>query len=176
MLQVIYYVGVIIMGVILELVTIKYAPSDVAIVVSVILLAIVSIWGGVLLNIIKEHIKDQLNDLHSLDRLKAEKGSYEAELEAYKTEMQKELLERYREFETTLMTHVKDSKLVAALLQQSGYAEVLNAYNKAIKDMLSHINACDRKAAQSIANMKTRQDDFLAGYGRFIPRRLLYTP
>jgi len=95
-------------------------------------------------------------------------------MEAYKAEMHTELTEKYRDFEKTLMEHVKDSKLLAAVLEQSGYASLLRAYDNKIRDYLQNISSCDRQIAGNVANMLVRQDNFITGYGMMIPTRLLY--
>ena len=84
------------------------------------------IWGGAILCGISEMTRKQLKDKYNLPVYKKRKESYKAEMTAYKNEMQKELLEKYRQFEETLMGGVKDSKLIAAVLKQSGYSTVLD--------------------------------------------------
>lgn len=176
MLQVIYFFIGLVIAVIMESVLLSASSIHIEgkVVFTIILFAIFVIWGAILINLIKDFIDAQLQNLHSIQQYKARKESYEAELIAYKAEMQQELLERYREFEKTLMENVKDSKIIAAVLQQSGYSEVLTSYNKMIKNLLEYINGCDRSIADSMADMRVRQDSVLSGYASFIPKRLFF--
>lgn len=136
---------------------------------------IFAIWTGVLLNSISEIIKAQLEDFYSIDTLKKEKASYTSQLLEYKTEMKNELLENYKKFEETIMSHIKDSKLIATILEKNGYSEVLKRYDSSISDFLTKIHNCDRKTDKAIANMQVRQNDPIYNYSNFIPKSIRYT-
>jgi uncharacterized protein YktA (UPF0223 family) len=97
------------------------------------------------------------------------KMSYQDQMTNYKKEMQSELLDKYREFEETMMASIKDSKLLAAVLKDSGYSDILTSYNNSIKMFLSEIHGSDRKLNELKAKMLTKQSDKF-GYGTFLPR------
>ena len=143
-------------------------------VVIVILAVAFSIWAIAITCFIRETIKDQLTDLYNIPKHEKQKKSYIAEMEAYKKEMQKELLGKYRQFEETLMGSVKDSKLIAAVLKQSGYATVLDSYNGKIKQYLVNIHSCDRSIEDCVSKMMVRQNNPISGYSFFIPKGLTY--
>ena len=87
----------------------------------------------------------------------------------YKKEMQSELLDKYRDFEKMMMESIKDSKLLAAVLKDSGYSEILNSYNCSIKNFLENIHGSDRELNRIRLKMLTSQNDKF-GYGTFLPR------
>jgi len=135
---------------------------------------IFTVWFGVIINEIQQAIKAQLLNFYSLETLKKEKISYEEQMEAYKREMKPELLEKYKKFEETLMSHIKDSKIIAMLLEKSGYSDLLKRYDSAISVYLSKMYGCDRQTDQAIRDMKIQQSDPIYGYSTFLPKRALY--
>jgi len=131
-------------------------------------------WGGSLIGIIKDQIKDQLNDMHSIRLFKKEKEHHENALAKYKEEFQEKLSEDYMKFEKALMDSVKDSKLIATVLQESKYANVLDRYHTTVKNTIIEIRKCDTAIENCIKNMLRRQENTLFGYGRFIPQNMRY--
>lgn len=133
-----------------------------------------AIWIIVIISDIRYEIKSQLDDFHSLDSIKKEKESYEAEMDHYNKEMKAELLTEYREFEESIMSSIKDSKIIATILEKSGYSSVLTSYNNRIKEYLTLIHNSDRKIQNTIKEMKIRQEDSIYSYGMIIPENLKY--
>ncbi len=123
---------------------------------SVVFLLVLLIWTGTILACINETIQNQTRDLHSLKQLKADKASYKAQKDEYIADVGPELLEKYKEFEKALMVSVKDSKIVATIFQQSGYAELLREYNKTVTESIRYANDCDRKYEGKIVDMFVR--------------------
>jgi len=137
-------------------------------------LLIFTIWIGCILSEIRDTIKFQLSDFHSIDKYKKDKESYQKEMEAYKTEMKAELLQKYKEFEENIMESIKDSKIIATVLKQSGYASVLKNYDYNIDKYLRQIHDCDRKIEGKIRDMKVRQANPFYTYCGFIPKDIIY--
>jgi len=133
-----------------------------------------AIWIGCIIAEIQTVIKDQLKDFHSLESFKSQKLSYQSEMDAYNKEMKNELLQRYREFEQELMVSIKDSKLIATILEQSGYAKLLSQYDTQIQRYLNNIHSCDRIIQGKIADMRVRQDNTFYGYSKFLPKNTIY--
>ena len=133
-----------------------------------------TIWIGIILSNIKHIIEYQLSDFHSLNVIRKEKISYQAQMDAYNKEMKESLVTKYREFEEKIMDSIKDSKIIATILKESGYAKVLTEYNCQIKGYLDKIHGCDRTIEQKMRDMKVRQDDSFYGYGKFIPKNIIY--
>lgn len=128
------------------------------------------IWGLVLLGCIINEVKEVIEKYNKIRSLRKQKTSFETEMEIYKGEMQTELLDKYREFETALSTNIKDSKLLAAILQESGYHKILSDYNSTIKNYLSSIHQKDRKIEENKSEIKTVLDNFL-GVRAFLPKK-----
>lgn len=133
-----------------------------------------AIWIGCIIAELQTVIKSQLEDFHSLESLKSQKASYQSEMDAYNKEMKNELLQRYREFEQELMVSIKDSKLIATMLEKSGYATVLSEYNSQIKKYLNSIHQCDRSIQDKIASMRVRQNNTFYGYSKLLPKNTIY--
>jgi hypothetical protein len=133
------------------------------------------VWGGVLIDMIKENLERHLNDFNSIENLKSKKQSYQSQMDAYKDEMKEELLEKYKKFEEMLMKSITDSKIIATILEKSGYASVLGDYNIKISGYLESIHMCDREIQDKIKDMKVRQNNPIYGFSKFIPRSILYT-
>ena len=132
------------------------------------------LWAAALSVSIKNIIDAQLKDKHSISKLKRNKQSFIEEMTAYKDEMQEEVLENYRKFESDLMSSIKDSKLIAAALKQSGYSDILKEYDAKIKNYVCCIHNCDRNTEEAIQNMKIRQENPIYGYSFFIPKSIFY--
>ena len=150
-----------------------YMPHPAKMTTGVIYVIAFAIWGGVLIDTVLSTIKKQIENFFSLDKIKLKKDSYEKELEEYKEEMKEVLIERYKEFEEAMMQKVTDSKLLATLLQQSGYSGIIKTYNSKIERSLEKINLCDRERLNIIQAMEERQND-IYGYGLFIPKKYHY--
>lgn len=148
--------------------------EEVYVVSLAISLIVFLIWGGCILNCIKDIINFQLKDYHDIERLKQKKESFQAEMEAYKKEMKAELLQKYKEFEKALMKDIKDSKIIATILEQSGYASVLKNYDKTISKYLNSIHECDRSLENKAKDMRVRQSDPIYTYSKFIPKEIRY--
>lgn len=174
MLKIYNWMGGVIFGGIMVFIFIQFAsiPKN-EIIASVLVFsvytAMVLIWGGMLLSDIVNAINDQIRDYYTLDELDMDKESYQNELDQYTKEMKAELLTHYRDFEETMMGHVKDSKIIATIIEKSGYSTILKTYNERIKYYISCINDCDRKKSALITQMYTRQADRISGFGRFLP-------
>lgn len=132
------------------------------------------IWGNVIIGKIRKIIKEQLLDFHSIKESNANKTIHQAQLELFQTEFKVVMLDKYKEFEETIMGHIKDSKLIATIFKESGYAKILDIYKHAIEVRLDKIARCDLSIVYDIKQMKTRQDNRFWGYGAFIPARLIY--
>ena len=174
MIQFIYLtIGFVVAGFIVNFSSNSPNP-DVLYVVVGIGFIVFAIWTGFIIADIKETIRCHLIDFHSLDTIKKEKTSYQAEMDAYVKEMKEDLVNKYREFEETIMDSIKDSKIIATILKDSGYAKVLTDYNSKIKSFLNNIHSCDRNLNEKIRDMKVRQDDTFYGYGKIIPKNAIY--
>lgn len=173
MLYIIYYcIGLVVAASILFGVSgAEQVSPDVFWVGSIVFTIVFVIWGCVMITNIKDYIAVHIDNFYLLDTFAAKKKSYEAEMEAYKADMQEELLNKYREFESALMESVKDSKLLATVLQQSGYASILDSYNDKIKAYLHEINKCDREYADTMRKLLAKRDNNISGYGTFIPKK-----
>lgn len=183
MLRIIHFIIIALIGAVLLILGIQSISQNVnadaiapIIGISLIYGIIFLIWSAIIAKDITETINDQITDFHSLEAANTDKKSYQEEMEAYKKEMKVELLTHYREFETTLMENIKDSKIIATILEKSGYANILKIYNSQIKSFLYDINNCERRQARLIVCMITRQSDRIGGYGRFIPLKYYYYP
>lgn len=135
---------------------------------------IFTVWIGMIINEIQQTIKAQLLNFYSLEALKNEKISYKEQMEAYKDEMKPELLDNYKKFEETLMSHIKDSKIIATLLEKSGYSELLKRYDSSISGYLSRMHECDRAVDIAIKSMMVRQNDHIYSFSAFLPKKALY--
>jgi len=154
------------------------------------------IWACILINLICEEVEDQTNDLCTYEKLESirdaeveesrkDKKSYEEALVKYKDEVQKSLVDSYREFEETLMDKVKDSKLIAMMVEKSGYASVLEKHHSHVISLSEKISKCDTnisgtikncevKKAECIKRMLSRQNKGIYGYHYFFPKNLLF--
>lgn len=128
------------------------------------------IWGAALLSSIADDIRQQIKESNKIDEYKTKKITYEKELSKYKEEMQTELLEKYRTFEETIIKSISDSKLLASVMKETNYSSVLKQYDNRIKYYLSEIESCERKIAEIIVSLKTRQDNIFS-CGIFIPNK-----
>lgn len=137
--------------------------------VRIILTGILVAWGGGLLCSIKTEVHKHIGAFNEIKQQDLRKASYMTEMKDYKEEMKTELLEKYRQFEQTLMESVKDSNLLAAMLKESGYDSVLKSYDSHIKSYLMNANSCDRKAQDLRTELLTRQADFFT-WGCFVPK------
>jgi hypothetical protein len=168
MLNCFYFVGVWIVSVVVYFGLVSVPGTIPGVILTFLLLFNVT-WGAVLLNLIIGKIRSHIKDFYELKSILVKKMSYQDQMTNYKKEMQSELLDKYREFEETMMRSIKDSKLLAAVLKDSGYSDILTSYNNSIKMFLSEIHGSDRKLNDLKAEMLTAQNDKF-GYGTFLPR------
>lgn len=138
-----------------------------------IICIVLLIWGITLLNHIVDSVRSHIKSFYELDVIRSRKETYQRQLTDYKAEMQSELLDKYREFEKMIMTSIKDSQLLAAVLKDSGYDSILSTYNSAIKDFLGNIHGCDRSEQIIIAKLQVNTSDIF-GNALFIPEKYKY--
>lgn len=139
-----------------------------------IICIILLIWAIVLLNHIVDSVRSHIKSFYELNVIKSRKETYQRQLTDYKAEMQSELLDKYREFEKMIMTSIKDSQLLAAVLKDSGYNSILNTYNSTIKDFLKEIHGCDRDEQTIIAKLQVNKSDIF-GNALFISKKYKYS-
>jgi len=151
----------------------SFMSGDAVIAVTTVSMLVFAVWGSILISFIRDAVKDQRRDYFSIDEYKADRESYKAQLDEYKTEMRAELVEKYREFEETLMTKVTDSKLLATVLKDVGYHQMLSTYDNTVKNLLNNMHKCDRNISSNIRSMLARQDDSIWGFKTFIPKNLI---
>lgn len=143
-------------------------------VMCVILFVVFAIWMACILADIKDFLRQQLSDFHSIKEFEREKTSYEMEMKSYQKEMKDELLTEYKNFEEKIMAEIKDSKIIATILEKNGYASVLKSYDNTIQNYLRTIHNTDRSIQTSIRQMKVRQGDSIYNYSLFIPKSIRY--
>lgn len=144
-------------------------PLDGRVAISVLFCAIFILWGVVTISNIAEIRKEHWTNYHSIKKLLADKESYKREMVEYIKEMRPELLDKYKEFEECLMQSIRDSKIIATMLEKSSYAEVLKSYDHKIANFLESINNTDRNIQEIVLEMKVQKEDKLFGYALFIP-------
>lgn len=169
MLNCFYFVGVWIVSVAVYFALATVPGVSMGVILTILLLFNV-VWGCILLNMIIDNIKYHIKGFFELKTIANKRQSYQDQMAVYKKEMQSELLDKYREFEKTLMESIKDSKLLAAVLKDSGYSVILTSYNNSIKMFLNEIHGYDRKMDDVRATMLTNQNDKF-GYGPFLSRK-----
>jgi len=126
-------------------------------------------WGGDIMGDIRKAIEDQLNNFHNVENAKKNKEHFKKALEDYKTEFEDKLLTDYKKFEETIMSNIKDSKLIAAALQENSFSKVLQSYHSTVNGMMVNISKCDTDIESYIKKMKIREDQKIFGYGSFLP-------
>lgn len=126
-------------------------------------------WAGDIMGGIKKSVEEQLADFHAVENCRKDKEHFRRALKDYKEEFEEKLLSNYRTFEETIMANIKDSKLIAAALQESSYAKVLQNYHTAVKATMVDIRRCDTGIESYIKQMKIREGQKLFGNGLFLP-------
>lgn len=166
--------GVIFLGVITILAAGSIPESKIGgeVVIYIIYAAAMMTWLACVVTDGLSVIKNQYKDFYSLDDYDRQKESYQTEMEQYMAETKSELLNNFRNFEERLMKKVSDSKLIATVLQESGYAKALSIYESRIKSFLHDINQCDRWKEKSKRDMLVRQSDYISGYAFIIPSNI----
>jgi len=173
MMYIIYYTLGIILDTIMIKVLMAHFSADALAASVIVSLLIFVVWGSILISLIKDEVRNQRKDYFSIDEYKADRASYKAQLDEYKTEMRAELVEKYREFEEALMTKVQDSKLLATVLKDVGYHQMLSTYDNTVRGLLNHMHKCDRSISSAVRSMLARQDDSMWGFKIFIPNNLI---
>jgi hypothetical protein len=148
--------------------------GDGVIFIHVIYGVIFLIWGGIQTSTIMDSIRVHIEEFFSLDTLSKKKKVSIEEMKVYQTEMKDVLITTYRDFEQTMMQKVADSKIIATLLKESGYASVVKTYEHKIFNYLDSISSCDKRRAEIIQELKSRQSNVVSGYGLFIPKKFHY--
>jgi hypothetical protein len=133
---------------------------------------IFTVWFGCLISDAVDYVRVQYKDYYSIDEYKMNKESYNTEMEQYKSATQSELLENFRTFEENLMSRVSDSKIIATVLQKSGYSKTLEIYESRVTRFLDSIHACDRRTAVAKKDMLVRQSDYMSGFAFLIPSKI----
>lgn len=166
------------------------------VIASITSLIIFVIWIGVEVCAIGCSVKDQLTDFNKLrhqdkmkdavvENFKEDKITHETALERYKEESKVALVDNYKKFEETLMKNIQDSKLLAAVLQKSGYSKVLGEYHTNIVKLTDKITncdvaintavaSCDKDKLAYVRNLLSRQGRGIFGYHFFFPKNLIY--
>lgn len=164
--------------------------------VGLVLTVVLIIWACVIVCSITGEIKDQAEDFHKYKNQEAkrdalikehtkDKKANEEALTRYKGETKEALLDSYRQFEENLMEKVRDSKLIAMIIEKSGYADVLDRYHSHIIRLTGNIKECDNSI--NFANkdcevsrlnyakkMLVRQSNGIFGLHYFFPRHLIF--
>jgi hypothetical protein len=166
--------GVIFLGVIIILAagSVSESNADVDIVLYILYAGGMMIWLACVVSDVLSVIKNQYKDFYSLDDYDRQKESYNTEMEQYIAATKNELLNNFRNFEESLMNKVSDSKLIATVLQENGYAKALSIYESRIKGYLHDIHQCDRWKEKSKKDMLIRQSDYISGYAFIIPSNI----
>jgi hypothetical protein len=131
--------------------------------------AILFVWLGCLITDMVSGVNEQYKDFYSIEEYDKRKESYNTEMDKYVMATKDELLENFRNFEEGLMTKISDSKLIATVLKENGYAEALQTYESRIKSYLNSIHECDRHRERTRRNMLVRQTDYISGWAFLLP-------
>jgi len=154
-------------------------------------------WVAIFVNKVKEQAEDQIKDLQKLELAGKYKDSACADMERdmesiatalnnYKDELKPILVDKYETFEKALMESVRNSKIIATILEKSGYAEILNKYDKNVAGYINEIKTRALKASQyekecldqmldAHRDLIKRKSYGIFGYHWFFPKRIRYT-
>lgn len=152
----------------------EYTTEGAKLAAAILYCVIAFIWGSVLLYNVVFTIREQIEDFYALGKIEKEKESYKNEMQSYKVEMREHLLDKYKDFEEQMMQKVVDSKIIATLLEKSGYSSVLQTYDRRMTQYLDQINNSDRRIATTIKDMKVRQSNSISGFAFLIPKKFRY--
>lgn len=130
------------------------------------------IWIITIIVDIQNNINNQINDINSLKNNKKLKILLIREKINYTRQMKNILIDQYKKFEEELMNSLKDSKLIATILKESNYSEILLSYNSSIKDYLSRIRKCDKDILNAIQKIENRIYPSISNYYIFMPKKL----
>ena len=131
---------------------------------TVILLLIV----GIINSVIRNHI-DGINEI---DELKKNKETYKSELEALRKGADNELLAKCKEFEESIMGYIKDSNILATVMEDSAYCSIVKQYNNDMLHMVAQEHATDRSINNIHKKLLAGQERNLFTFGWFIPKHL----
>jgi hypothetical protein len=120
------------------------------------------LWGLIEINNFINMFNYHYEDISCIKREEEDKKSFALELQDYKDSLEVLLTVDYKEYEKDLMASVKDSKLIAAVLQKGSYADVLQSHAKNIKSLQSSIYYCDRNIARYKSSIRVRKQ---VGFG-----------
>lgn len=167
-----FILGFVFLGFIANIV-VGYIPDHKAnIVVYLLYAAVILIWLGCVCSDILEVIRCQYKDFYSLEEYRRNKESYNTEMNQYVLATKDELLDNFRNFEEGLMSKVSDSKIIATVLKENGYAKSLGMYESRIKSFLDNIHSCDRRSELTKKDMLVRQADYISGYAFLLPANI----
>lgn len=150
--------------------TVNFVAADgTEIVFKVISVVVAFVWGIGLTACIGEERKWQYQRIFNIEQEKEDKKSYEKELKMYIEESKEYLTTEYKEYEENIFNGIKDSQLIAAYLEKGSYSKVLLEYNRAVRNLQTEINKCDRNISHHISRIKTASNNIL-GSGLFLPK------
>jgi hypothetical protein len=170
MIKIIAFIfGVIFLGFLVN-VLFGYIPqADGKAFVCIVYASILFVWLGCLIADMVCGVNKQYKDFYSIEEYERQKKSYNIEMDQYVLATKDELLQNFRDFEEGLMAKVSDSKIIATVLQENGYANALSIYESRIKNFLHYIHTCDRQRERTKRDMLVRQTDYISGYAFLIP-------
>jgi hypothetical protein len=161
--------GVIFLGFLVYVLFGHIPKSDAKAFLCLVYAAILFVWLGCLITDMVSEVNKQYKDFYSIEEYERQKESYNIEMDQYVLATKDELLQNFRDFEEGLMTKVSDSKLIATVLKENGYAKSLGTYETRIKSYLHDIHTCDRQRERTRRDMLVRQTDYISGYAFLIP-------
>ena len=146
------------------------ANGDAFVIATVISCIIFVIWGIATLVEIHCTPNSQIRDITTIKKHSRDRKSHRKAMDEYKNEMKVELLDKYKNFETKMMSGITDSNIVATILNESGYSKTLITYNDTIKRYLNLIYTCEMEISKLIQEIKIRQGKTFYSYYWIIPK------